>query len=169
VTLNDLARQTWESGATSLEDVIHQMRRALSSDRELYVELLEPIILRALRHAAMEAMYHERAAIVSSRRPSSQPSASLIDGIKQIAERNLLDFRLSGGKRLGDCTGAEVSADADARQVRINTEMTRVRWLRLVAKALSTPTVVVGIELDHNKLDALLAQAENGSRVEVAA
>jgi hypothetical protein len=171
MTLHELARETWESGVESLDDVVARMRSTIASDKALFKALLEPIILSALRDVASQTMRDERRVVLGHRAAvgQSQPSGTLVDGIKRMAERNLLDFRLSGGRRLGDCTGAEVAADADARQTRINTEVTTVRWQRLIVKSLSAPAAVVGAELDHEKLDALLAQAGNGKRVEVAA
>jgi hypothetical protein len=171
MTLWELARETWESGAESVDDVVARMRSTIASDKALFKALLEPIIISALREVAAKTMRDERRVVLGQRSDGAQsrPSAALIDGIKQMAERNLLDFRLSGGKRLGECTGAEVAADADARQKRLDTEATIVRWQRLIVSELSAPSVLVVTELDHARLDTLLVRAGNGTHVEVAA
>jgi hypothetical protein len=89
----------------------------------------------------------------------ANPKPGNVIGLHARAMRNLLDYPIQGGKRLGDASRAEVQEQAGMHRQLAETNAKRARWFDRIARAMGDAETV-GAVLDHARLQALQREAE---------
>lgn len=155
--LDDLAREAWQQADGDVDIAVDTVMSKLKADSSLMRAAIEPMLQWACRSAVESIM---RASRQQYRQSATVPSQNVLDGLRSRAERNLMDFPLRGGKKLGDATGAELIEEAVDRELSATTMIRDARWFRLIASDLSAPTVVVRSELKPADLERLQRKAD---------
>jgi hypothetical protein len=151
-TLKDLARAALEQADGDTNEACRLLRKLVESDPALWEQHVDPIISVAIREVVENCMRSTRSAYWNPQ-PSGETLASpeTRAGIMLVGRDLLMNYPLRNGKKLGDCTIAEILAEVPFYR-RQGLQMLRVaRWLELVA-ARRPRNVLVRSALTEEKL-----------------
>lgn len=137
--------------------VLAQAIQATWIDRACYEEVRKMV---GKNRGARENLRNARRR-TSERSPFGGNDKTGIIAMAQSNARDLMNFELWGGKRLGDATGQEVRQSANNFYAQSFNMSMKGRWLALVAQKVPEDKIV-GKTLTSEDLETLRLEAERG-------
>ena len=153
-TLGTLARETLDDCDGDTEKATAALSKRLLKDTALLRMVIEQAVRDATYSNVQGALRSSRASLLSI--VANPPK---LDGtaIAAAMRRNLLDFALAGGLRLGDATKGEVLAQVKRYEEQAGDMAHKARWLKAVADA--TPArKTVGAALSAERVEKLFEE-----------
>ncbi len=122
---------------------------------ELYGSLSETLIRERLKDLIRYRSHRTRAALLAP-----QSDRAIADGaLVKMAFRNLYEFPIAGGKKLGDAGKAEVQEQSAFYRTQAITELKRAQWLNSIARGMAGREIVRS-RYSLEELTQLLGKAE---------
>lgn len=129
-----------------------RFRQRLDSDRELYDELVAPLIEGAIWDAIRGASSRQRRRFCEESAPAHGSEGA--EALARANERDLLDYPLTGGVRLGDATRDVLIEQIALHRAQARGNLIAATWLRKIADVLKDDERV-GDRFDHERLAKL--------------
>lgn len=163
VTVRSFARDLMAESDNDVTKAKRLARERLSCDHALREELTRPLIEAAIDsaldtewRALRMASWHKPRVLQTGE--LSTPSPRLRAGYEQM----LMDYQMPEGKRLRDCTKAELEKWSALMLEQGKTTMERGRWFALIASELPRRDALVGKALAEADLKRLQRKAMKG-------
>lgn len=131
----------------------------LSKIPSLYDSLSESLIRARIKDIIRKHSHDTRSSLLEP-----QPDRTRADGaLAKMAVRNLYNFPLAGGRKLGDGSKSEVQDQARFYHTQAMTEFKRAHWLTIIAKGMGGREIVKS-RYSLEDLTNLLAESEQWAR-----
>jgi hypothetical protein len=154
-TLGSLARDALADCDGQTEAATQKLTERLLSDGPLLRMVIEEAVHNAVSTRVQASVRGQRQALMGLiANPPKLDGATLT----AVLSRNLLDFPLARGLRLGDATKADVLAQVNLYDAQASDMARKARWLIAVAKA-TPPHKTVGAVLSADNLERMFEKA----------
>jgi hypothetical protein len=159
--IRDLAVEMYQKAGGNVDSAVQLFHQKLERNPSIYKSIVEPLVDWAIRDAVQRVNAQTRASAWS--KSETEPDPQTLRGILQRAGDSLMNYRLAGGKKLGDATKAELLGMEEFMLAHGKTTIMRGKWLGLIAKRLKKENDIVRKSLTEEDLKKLQEQAERSA------
>ena len=138
-TLGSLAEHSLVASGGDWAAAKELMLRIVMNEPHLYERFIMPLIKSAITQAVTGCSIKTRSQFWGQ----PQPDRAKADGaLLQVGVRNIFDWPLAGGKRLGDASKEVLEAEADYNLRTAETRARNARWYQMIAAKLKAGQTV---------------------------
>lgn len=167
----DATDEALEKSGGEIKNAVILLEQNVRRCSDLYNAIVESGIKDLCYEAIRLRLMHLRQSIVkqTNTKDRALPSADRgfsdtgLSAVAAINLKSLMNFPVTGGKRLGDCTHAEVAESAQKYYAQGLTMMSRGKWLALIAQSISGNKLVKDV-LTEDRLHELQVEADREDR-----
>ena len=159
MSVHTIAKECLEASGGDWRAAAEMMLQRVAESEELQRELTQPLLKSAVWQSIRAVAQKERRAFKAD--ALGQPREPDQDGLVELAAsnaRNLLDYPLMKGMRLGDADMVALTEEIELHHAQAQSFAIKARWLSLVQRQLQ-PGETVREKFSHTGLAALMRRA----------
>lgn len=158
--IREIAKWALEKADGQWEEAIRLFHKRLDDDPALRTEIVGGLLAWAIKDAIEETARQDREPYWGAQRTAPEDHEGHLAALKATARMRLMDYRLRGGKRLGEATKADVLIEVKWFRKYGEGCLVRARWFSAIARQLKKETDTVGKVLSEQRLRSLQKAAE---------